>query len=98
MPGTNLTKDYWGTFTTTNVTVSPLYTGITGTDLAIWTFPNVITSSKVIPAKLFTGDDSTLVGTLGDLAGFGYWGYKSQGPTTFDGQRRAVSTDDYPVG
>jgi len=102
VPGTNLTKDYWGYYMTSNVTVSPLYTGITSTDLAILTFPDVITSSKVVPAKLFTGDDSTLVGTLGDYGGFGYWKYKSADGSAaiFDGERRAcqqmISQLGYP--
>jgi hypothetical protein len=84
----NKTSEWWAHYETTNVTVSPLYTGIGSTDLAIWTFSETITSDKVKPATLYTGDDSALVGTLGDFAGFGYYGYKSTGPSALDGVKR----------
>ncbi len=86
--GNNLTSDYWSWFYTTNVTISPLYTGIGSTDMAIWTFSDTITSSKVAAATLYTGADSALLGSVVDFIGFGYTGYVSSGATVLDGAKR----------
>ena len=84
----NKTSEWWAHYETTSVTVHPLYTGIGSTDLAIWTFSDTITSDKVAAARLYTGDDSALLGTLGDFAGFGWYGYPSTGLIAADGAKR----------
>ena len=74
--GNNLVSDYWGLYYTTQVSVMPGYSEpITSSDLAIWTFSDTITSSKVKSAKLYTESDSALLGSFGDLSGFGDYGY-----------------------
>lgn len=98
--GNDIVSDAWASFSTTDVTVNPLYTGIGSTDLAIWTFAETITSDKVTPAKLYTGNDSALLGSLGDLSGFGWYGYPSTGPVALDGAKRGcqdvISMLGYP--
>lgn len=88
--GNHLINDWWGMYQTTTVEINPLFTGIGSTDLAIWTFLDEITAdSRVTPANLYAGDDSALIGSLANLAGFGQNGYPSTGANPYlDGAKR----------
>lgn len=86
--GNNLSTDAWAGYYTTSVTVSPQYTGIGSTDIAIWSFADTITNSRVQAAALYTGSDSALIGSVVDQVGFGYYGYPSVGAVGIDGAKR----------
>lgn len=87
--GNHITYDAWGGYQTTEVVVNPLYTGIGSTDLAIWTFAEDLTSDpRVVPARLYTGSDTALLGSLGDFAGFGWFGFPSNELVNLDGAKR----------
>lgn len=85
--GTHLVNDYWGVYSTSQVVVHPDFTDIiVSPDMAIWTFDEVI--ADVTPAELYRGSDAAKLGTLVDLAGFGYYGYPSTGLVEIDGAKR----------
>lgn len=95
--GSHLVYDPGDIYLTSQVDIHPDYRGIIETpDLAVWTFNQAL--AGIVPAELYRGDNSALLGSTVTMVGYGVYGYPSDGWITLDGAKRGCQNEFTNIG